>query len=82
MLLYPGLLQALLVPEGKFQDLSLNFIMDLPLILVSISLLVVVDWLNRFVTLLPCAFGPDQHFGVGVAANLLVLHIVCKYSIS
>ena len=40
-----------------------------------------MDWLIKFVFLLNCAFGPDHPFGVGVAADLLVCHIVYKYGI-
>ena len=80
--MHPGLLQPLRVPEGKFQDLSLNFIMDFTLSLGSNSLLVIVHWLTKFITLLPCTFDPDLHFGAGGTADLLVHHIVCKYGIS
>ena len=71
-----------MVPEGKFQDLSLYFIIDLPLSYRSNSLLIIVDQLTKFVSLLPCAFGPKHPFGVGAVVDLLVHHIVCKYGIT
>ena len=55
--------------------------MDLPLSWGSNSLLVVVDQLTKSISLLPSDFGPDHPFGAGGAADLLVCHIVCKYSV-
>ena len=40
-----------------------------------------MDRLTKFVSFLPCAFGPDYPFGVGGAADLLVYHIACKLGI-
>ena len=40
-----------------------------------------MDWLTKFVSLLPYAFGPDHLFDAGVLADWLVCHIVCKYGI-
>ena len=40
-----------------------------------------MDRLTKFVSFLPCAFGPDYPFGVGGTADLLVQHIVCKYGV-
>ena len=38
-----------------------------------------MDWLTKFVTLLPCDFGPDHLFDGGGMADLLFHHIVYKY---
>ena len=40
-----------------------------------------MDWFTKYVTLLPCAFGPDHLLGAGGAADLLVRYIVCKCSV-
>ena len=40
-----------------------------------------MDQLTKFVSLLPCAFGPEHSFGAGGAADLLVRHIVYKYGV-
>ena len=53
--------------------------MDLPLSQGFNTLLVIVDWLNRYVTLLPYVFELDYYFGAGSMADLLVRHIVYKY---
>ena len=77
----PGLLSPLPVPDGKFQSLSPDFITDLPLSQGFNALLIVVDRLTKYITLLSCAFGLDCPFGMGGAADLLVRHIVCKYGV-
>ena len=40
-----------------------------------------MDWSNKFVSLLLYAYGSDNPFGAGGMADLLVCHIVCKYSV-
>ena len=46
-----------------------------------------MDWLAKFASLLPCAFGPDHPFGsdhpfgVRGMADLLVRYTIFKYSI-
>ena len=55
--------------------------MNLPLTLGFNSLLIVVDWLIKFFSLLPCTFEPVHPFGVGGMADLLVCYIVYKYSV-
>ena len=40
-----------------------------------------MNWLTKFVSLLPWTFGPDCPFGVGAMADLLVCHIVYKYGV-
>ena len=56
--------------------------MDLPLSYRSNSVLILVDCLNKFVSLLPCTFRPDHPFGVESAADLLIRYIVYEYSVS
>ena len=77
----PGYLSPLPYPDGKFQALSLNFITDFPFTQGFNALLVVLDQLTKYVTLLLCAFGLDHPFGAGGMANLLVRHIVYKYGV-
>ena len=40
-----------------------------------------MDQLTKFVFVLPCTLGPDHSFGAGGTADLVVRHIVCKYSV-
>ena len=40
-----------------------------------------MDQLTKYTTLLLFALGPDHPFGAGGMADLVVCHIVCKYSI-
>ena len=40
-----------------------------------------MDHLNEFIILLPCAFEPDHPFIVAGLADLLVHHIVYRYSV-
>ena len=77
----PLLLSPLPVCDEKFQALSLDFFVDLPLSQGFNLLLAVVDWLTKYGTFLPCAFGPDHPFGARGMADMLVHHIVRKHSV-
>jgi transposase InsO family protein len=51
---YQGLLKPLSIPEHRWQDISMDFIQDLPIASGYTNILVVVDRLSKMAHVLPC----------------------------
>ena len=65
----------------KFLDHSLSFATDLPLTAGYNVFVTIVDWLTKWVTLVPYHMGPDHPLGAEEVALLFFHHIVCHFGI-
>jgi hypothetical protein len=79
-----GLLQLLSIPEWKWYDISMDFIVDLPLMAREFdSIWVIVDQLSKFAHFIPVHTDYNVHEYAGIyIARVLCLHGVLKMIIS
>ena len=77
-LLPNGMLQSISIPARPFEMISMDFIMELPKTAQGHdAILVVVDKLTRFVTLIPTTSNVNE----SETAELLFKHVICKYGL-
>ena len=70
-----GLLQLIPIPERPYVVVTMDFITELPLSNGFDCILVIIDKLTKFVTLVPTTTGVNEE----QMAELLFVHIVIKY---
>jgi len=72
-----GLLQPIPIPERPYEVVTIDFIMELPLSNGFNCILVIIDKLTKFVTLIPTTTGVNEE----QTAEIFFAHIVSKYGL-
>jgi hypothetical protein len=74
-----GLLQSLSIPEWKWDDISMDFIMGLPLTAHKFdSIWVIVDQLSKSTHFIPV----HTHFGARKYAEVYITRVLCLHGVS
>jgi hypothetical protein len=73
-----GLLQLLSIPEWKWADISMDFIMGLPMTARKFdSILVIVDRLSKSVHFIPV----NTNYKVQRYAKIYIAHVLCLHRV-
>jgi hypothetical protein len=73
-----GLLQLLSIPEWKWADISMDFIMGLPMTARKFdSILVIVDRLSKSVHFIPV----NTNYKVQRYAKIYIAHVLCLHGV-